>query len=132
MRGQPDPTTNYIRFPYTTLVRSQPLDARHAEGEGEIAQPGREQRRIERIGIAIGRAQAVVFGGRGEAVRLRSRDGERIVADRPRHAACRQPEPIMMEGDARELSAEGTDRMDIAFADEIGTRSGRERVSQSV
>src|SRR3546814_11710784 len=78
---------------------------------------GREQRRIELIGIAIGRAQAVVFGGRGEAVRLRSRDGERIVADRPRHAACRKLEPIMMEGYARDLFAEGTELMDLAFAD---------------
>src|SRR3546814_6758550 len=34
-----------------------------------------------------------------------------------RHAACRKLEPIMMEGDARDLFAEGTERMDIAFAD---------------
>ncbi|VVT14865.1 conserved hypothetical protein [Sphingomonas aurantiaca] len=89
-----------------------------AVGFGKMAEIGAEQRRIELIGITEARGQIVGRAIRdGEAVALGGGDRDRIVADRP-GAACRgKAEPVMVEADIVERSAETAERVNVAVAD---------------
>ena len=85
---------------------------------GKVAEIGAEQGRIELIGIAEASGEIVSRTiGDGEAVTLGGGDRDRIVADRPCASFRREPQPVMVEADIVEWSAERPERMDIAVAD---------------
>ena len=93
------------------------LGALHPDAEAEFAHERAEQRRVELVGIAVGRCEARVFGRRRELAGERRLDRERVAAERVGAALALHLEPVVVEADAGEFLAEAAERVDVAFAE---------------